>query len=143
MTSKRSLHYEPINHTADLGVRLRGKTLKELFVNAAKALMELLVSFDPSESGQVVPLTVSGDDTIDLLVRWLGEILYLYEGDSLLVTDVVIEDMTPVRVDALLWTLPLNETSHECLTDIKAVTYHQANVITKEDHWEACVIFDV
>jgi len=143
MTLKRNRHYELINHTADLGVRLRGKTLNELFVNAAKALMELLVTFDPSESGQALPLTVSGDDTTDLLVRWLGEILYLFEGDSLLVTDVVIENMTPIRVDALLWTLPLNETSHEFITDIKAVTYHRANVIAKEDYWEACVIFDV
>ena len=143
MVLERSRHYELIDHTADLGVRLRGKTLKELFANAARALMELLVSFEPSESEQTVTLSVSGDDTTDLLVRWLGEILYLFEGDSLLVADVVVEDMTPVRVDALLWTLPLNETSHELLTDIKAVTYHQANVVHKGDHWEACVILDV
>lgn len=143
MAAKRKRHYEIIDHTADLGMRLRGETLEELFVNAAKALMELLVSFDPSEGAQAVPLSVSGDDTTDLLVRWLGEILYLFEGESLLITDVIIQEMRSVRVDAMLWTLPLNETPHEFLTDIKAVTYHRANVIRKGDHWEACVIIDV
>lgn len=143
MPPGHSRHYEFIDHTADLGVRFCGKTLKKLFTNAAMALMELLVSVDSSESDKAVPLSVSGDDTTDLLVRWLGEILYLFQGDSLLVTNVVIENMTPVRMDAVLGTVPLENTAHAFLNDIKAVTYHQADVIHKGDHWEACVIFDV
>jgi len=37
------MHYRLFDHTADLGVEVFGKTRKDLFVNAAAALFDLLL----------------------------------------------------------------------------------------------------
>ena len=75
--------YKIIEHTADLGVQILGKDMKELFVNAALVLMDLLVSFDSVDSSNELSLSLSAEDPSDLIVRWLGEILYLFHGEGL------------------------------------------------------------
>jgi SHS2 domain-containing protein len=87
-------------------------------------------------------ITVSGQDLPDLLVRWLGEILYLFEGEDLVVTFIHIGFLSVTRLDAALKTVPYDPTVHKILSEIKAVTYHQVQVIEKGSVWEAQVIFD-
>ncbi len=77
------------------------------------------------------------------MVRWLGEILYLFEGDNLVVISTDIHALTPLRLEATLRTIPFDPLNHEILCEIKAVTYHQIQVIPKGNLWEARVIFDL
>jgi SHS2 domain-containing protein len=88
-------------------------------------------------------ISVSGGDLADLMVRWLGEILYLFEGDDLVVTSISIDSLTPSQLEATLETVPYDPEIHEILNEIKAVTYHQIEVSNKGDIWEARVIFDL
>jgi SHS2 domain-containing protein len=135
--------YEFIEHTADMGVRVRGKDEKDLFSKAALVLMDLLISSDPWEAPTPVGLSLSGTDSIDLLVRWLGELHYLLEGESLVTTGVRIETLTHVRLDAVAWTVPFRPDRHERRYGIKAVTYHQAAISEKGGGLEAVILFDV
>ena len=43
------LSYEIIDHTADLGIVVGGATIKELFVNAANAMTDIMVKRDIGE----------------------------------------------------------------------------------------------
>jgi len=43
-------HYKLFDHTADIGVEVTGRTRKELFVNAAEALFDIMLE---SKSGDV------------------------------------------------------------------------------------------
>ena len=45
------LTYEVIDHTADLGISVKGPDVKDLFVRAAYAMMDLMVKADISEKG--------------------------------------------------------------------------------------------
>lgn len=136
--------YEIVEHTADLGVRVRGRDMGDLFSNAALVLTDLLVSTAPStESAQPMAVSVTGADSVDLLVRWLGEVLYLFEGESLVTVEVTIERLTPVHLEAIAWTLVFHPVRHERLYGIKAVTYHQANITEKSGTLEAFILLDV
>jgi len=86
---------------------------------------------------------VSGEDLADLMVRWLGEVLYLFEGENLVVTSIHIDSVSSSHLDAKLETVPFDPTTHEILSEIKAVTYHQIEVAEKGNRWEAKVIFDM
>jgi SHS2 domain-containing protein len=86
---------------------------------------------------------VAGADPVDLLIRWMGEVLYLFEGESLLVTDVRIQHLTSTRLDAEVGLLPFDPKRDDPLHAIKAVTYHQAVITEKDGKWEALVILDV
>jgi SHS2 domain-containing protein len=88
-------------------------------------------------------IALSGRDLADLLVRWLGELVYLLDGESLVVTDLKVERLVPDRLEATVEVVPFDPKTHEIIREIKAVTYHQAEVAEKGDHWEAKVTLDL
>ena len=132
-----------LDHTADLGIQVCGRDLRTLFEVAAKSMMYIMIKGKPAESTKTFNLSVEGYDLADLMVRWLGEILYLFEGEHKLVTGVDVNAVSHSRVDATLETVSFNTNLHEILCEIKAVTFHQIEVIKKDDHWEARIIFDL
>jgi SHS2 domain-containing protein len=77
------------------------------------------------------------------MVRWLSEILYLFDGEGEVVTGVKIPVIFPSHLEAVVEKVPFDPDQHEIQHEIKAVTYHQINVAEKKDHWEAKIIFDV
>jgi SHS2 domain-containing protein len=135
--------YRLINHTADLGIEIRGESLKELFENGAKALMHLVVKAEGPLPTSSMAISVYGEDLPDLMVRWLGELVYLLEGENRVVNSVNIGHISETRLKANLETIPFDPVRHEILHEIKAVTYHQIRVEEKEDHWESRIIFDL
>ena len=136
-------HFSLIDHTADLGIMVRGKNLKHLFEEAAKSMMYITFKVKCTKKGEIIKLSVAGYDLADLMVRWLGEILYQFEGEHKLVTNVGIDFISPSHLDATLEMVSFDPSLHEILREIKAVTYHQIEVIEKGKHWEARIIFDL
>jgi len=144
MKKRTAPPYGFVEHTADMGVRFCGKDMDDLFSNAAMVLRDLLVSIDSrDETPAPVAVTLTGEDPADLLVRWLGELLYLFEGDSLVTTRVTMQTLTHVELHATAWTIPFRPERHKRLQDIKAVTFHQAKIIEKDGRLEAVILFDV
>ena len=135
--------YSLINHTADLGIKICGTDLKNLFENAGRALMHVMVRGKTLRETHSMKISQSGEDLADLMVRWLGEILYLFEGENLVVTLIHINSICASHLEATLETVPFDPSIHEILNEIKAVTYHQIEVANKGNWWEARVIFDI
>ena len=136
-------HYTLLDHTADLGIKVRGTDLKDLFEGAGRALMHLMVRAEIPSKTTSMKISVSGEDLADLIVRWLGEILYLFAGENLVVTSIRMDSVSASHLDATLETVPFEPEIHKTLREIKAVTYHQIQVTEKANGWEAKVIFDV
>ena len=136
--------FKIVDHTADLGIVVHGKNLKMLFEAASKSMMSLMVKAKPAEKTEVIRLSVEGCDLADLMVRWLGDILYLFDGEHTLVTNVRVITISPSHLDAALEAVSFNPDLHEILCEIKAVTYHRLSVTQDDDgRWRATVLFDV
>ncbi len=139
----KSNFYSLFSHTADLGILIRGNSFKELFRHAGMALMEQLVDNKAPETGNRIEISVSGNDPADLMVKWLSEILYLFEGEGLVVTGIYINSINRNKISANLTAMEYDTRHHEYLREIKAVTYHQIEVKEKRGLWTAKVIFDL
>ena len=64
--------YTLIDHTADLGIEVTGRTKKELFTKAALSLMDIVVERKGTGAGvKEKALTVEGSDPADLLINFL------------------------------------------------------------------------
>jgi SHS2 domain-containing protein len=135
--------YRIFDHTADLGVEVTGATLEELYAGAALALFDLLTDLSSVRAGVAREIVVSGEDPADLLVNFLREILYGWNGDGFLMKSCLIREVKPKRLKALLRGEPFDPACHRIQQEIKAVTYHQASVEKMGDGWVARVIFDV
>jgi len=132
--------YALLGHPADVGIEASGRSLAEAFEQAASGLMSIILdvsSVEPLESREV-ELTAS--DTEQLLVRWLSEILYLYDGGRFACREFTIYDLSKNHLRATVQGEPFSETRHRTGTDVKAVTYHQLQV-HQGDHGATVRVF--
>jgi len=137
------MRYRLIDHTADFGIHVFGTDPVELFANAAYAMFDMLTEIDTLKGLDTTELRVTGDDWPDLMVNWLRELLYLWNGKELLVKKTQILALSENELSANVELDPFDPDRHEIKIEIKAVTYHQIQVSEEPEGWEAKVIFDV
>jgi len=137
------LTYQIIDHTADLGIIVQGTDEKNLFIRAAQAMTDLMVEGDISKKTVIKDVSLKGEDFPDLMVRWLGEVLYLFEGEKLIVNSIEIKFISPIKLKSALTLTSYDPEHHQVKREIKAVTYHQISVDQVNDGWEARVMFDI
>ncbi|MBA7700314.1 Protein archease [subsurface metagenome] len=135
--------YEFINHTADLGIRVRGLSLKELFENAARAMFDLIVDLDTVETRDQMAIEIKGGELEELLADWLRDLLYRYNGDKYLLKEFKIEKISPRGLKARVRGEKLDMSRHTLKREIKAVTYHGLEIRKLNHEWQAQIIFDI
>jgi SHS2 domain-containing protein len=139
--------FETFEHTADLGLRIRGATLEELFTEAARALFTVLVEDEQSiQPRQRLDLTIPGDDREYLLFDWLRALLYHFDAEHLLLGR--FEVRLPGGdgrhgLEATAWGEPVDRGRHELGHEVKAITYHGLRVEQTPEGWLAEVIVDI
>lgn len=136
-------YYEVLDHTADLGIQIYAATLPGLFINAGLALFDLIAPIDARADKHYLAISVSGDDDVDLLVNWLRELLYLFNGRQLIVNSITIFSFKNWILNARIGVIPFDADLFELDNDIKAVTYHQAAIERTRKGYLARVIFDL
>ena len=137
-----AVSYEAIDHTADFGLRVFGDHPIDLFQNSAMALMDQVVETASLPPQKEIRLSIKGNDWPDLMVNWLREILYLWSGKALLTRSVQIQSITEKSLSSHVWVDLFSPQRHTLISEIKAVTYHQIQVLDRGGLWEATVIFD-
>lgn len=142
------LNYKYFDHTADIGVEISGRTKKELFANAAGALFDIMIENSANQKASVIKkeqktMTLEGADTQDLMINFLRELLYLFNGEHWVVHRCEIMECGHKRLKAQLTGEPFNNNKHFIKTEIKAVTYSGLKVEKQKSQWKARVIFDV
>jgi SHS2 domain-containing protein len=137
--------YVMFDHTADIGIEIYGRTKKELFTNAARALYEVMIEIkEPLQKKRYrKKVSIEGADAADLLVNFLRELLYLFNGKRLVPVSCAITGMAARRLSATLAVVRFSPQVHTVRTEIKAVTYHGLVVERGKKGWRAKVIFDV
>ena len=135
--------YEVLEHTADVGLRIYGRTLAELFANAGLGLMSLAMEPQPIRLEDRLSLAVSAADVEQLLVNWLSEILYHMDAEGWVFGDFIIQrcDRTFIAGEGLGERRELDLRTRAVA--VKAVTYHQLSVSETPDGWQATVYFDI
>ena len=135
--------YRFFDHTADFGLEIFGRDAPRLFEEAADALFDLITGPSEPERSRQCKVEVSGQDWADLMVNWLRELLYLWNGESRLVRRTVVDALSETHLQATLTCEAYDPGRHEIRNEIKAVTYHQIDVGPFEDGWRARVVFDI
>jgi SHS2 domain-containing protein len=135
--------YQLLDHTADLRIRVTGFDPANLFENAGMALFDLIFESKADKAENTLNLSITGADRADLLVNFLRELLYLWTGESKLVTMVAVEKISETEVKARIGISSFQPDHHEIVHEIKAVTYHQIEVVTEGTNWQATIVFDI
>lgn len=134
--------FEFFEHTADIGVRVTGATLPELFVNAARAMYAALGKLETTGREQR-RVELQAETVEDLLHDWLAELLVEVETRQILYDKFTVTVQSS-RLEAELSGGTIDWGRSHPKEEIKAVTYHRLRVEqTPAGLWQATVIFDV
>lgn len=135
--------YRSIDHTADLGLEVWGRTLPELYANAAEGMCALYFDLPAVEPRERRTIAVQGHDREEVLVAWLGELLYQIEVEYFLPCRFDILSLDETHLEAEVAGETFDPARHRWRTGIKAATYHNLHI--EQDSaglWTATVIFD-
>lgn len=135
--------YRLLDHTADLALEVTGSSVADLFVQAACALYDLITDRGALKGCTSQSLVVTGADWPDLMVNWMRELLYLFNGCHTLVKDVTICHISETGLQAALTCEPFDSRRHVINEEVKAVTYHGIEVIQAQNRWTARIVLDV
>ena len=135
--------YEFIEHTADVGIRVTGKDLKDLFKNAALALFEIIAEKIPAKAAGKKSLSIkeSSQNIEELFVNWLNDLLSLSAIHGVIFDHFSFRALTPHSLEAVVSGVDIKK--YRVNTEVKAATYHGLKIEQTAGGWKAEVIFDV
>lgn len=120
--------FQILDHPSDLGIEAYGDTLKEAFCEAGKGLLSIILDLPESAPIELRTIRLHGADSTQLLLQWLSEILYLFDGEHFVGTELSIESLTETDLLGSARGINFVPGSHPTKLDVKAVTYHNIEI---------------
>jgi SHS2 domain-containing protein len=137
--------YRILDHPADGKFRAFGQTLEEAFGNAALAVAGQMWDWKAVKPEIDVPVEIEGRDLPQLLMKYLEEVLFLFETRRFVlaaVDDIEISEAGSAhRLRAVFRGESLSDRI-EIFGDVKAVTYHEMKIEAACDRWMVQVVVD-
>jgi len=134
--------FEIVDHTADVGVIAYGADIKQAFANAARALFSLITELDDVEEALYRDIELAAPDEESLLVRWLNELIYLFDVENIIFKRFDIIKLDNTQLKARSYGEKVDSSKHKLKIGVKAATYHMLKV-DKDDGFKVQVLFDI
>lgn len=136
--------FEDLDHTADVGVRVRGASAEEAIARLALAESALLAGGAPVAPDREERLRVAGGPGLaGTAVALLRELLFRFATARRLVAAVEILSATEAGAEVVLATGPWDPEAHGEGVDLKAVTWHRARLEPDGAGWVGEIVFDI
>lgn len=137
--------YTILEHIADVRMRVTGETQEELFRVAMLGMMSIIkgeMNEDEKRKGKAVSRTIAlrALDKTALLVDFLNDVLLRSHTNKEIYTNVIFTELGEISLEATLEGVEAQGFDE----DIKAVTYHEADIRKNEaGHLETILVFDI
>jgi SHS2 domain-containing protein len=135
--------YRLMARQSALAVKVIGNSQADLFANSAFALFDVMTDVEKIELKEHLPLEVEGADRDDLMVNWMRELLYLYQGSGYLLREFQVREVKDTLVKAEVCGEKIDPDRHEIKKEVAAVAYHQSRMEKTGNQWTAQLVFEV
>lgn len=145
MQSKGMKKFEPVDiTTADVAFIAHGKSLNEVFSNAALAMFDVMVNTRQVKPKKSISFELDGTDINSLMFNFLNKLLFYVDAESMVFTKFkVIVDENIFHLKAECFGEKVRK-KMETRTEVKAATYHQMKIWKEaKGIWNAKVILDI
>ncbi|MCE4613622.1 MAG: archease [Desulfurococcales archaeon] len=139
--------FEHLEHTADVLIRARGRTLEEAFEYSVLGVYEVITNTSLVKPRRRIDVEVQGFDLENLLYRWIEEHL-LYTDQEQLVFSMfrvcgIERDGDEWRIKSAAWGERFDTERHEHRTIVKAMTYAQMEIREEGGCWRVQFVVDI
>jgi len=130
--------FEILEHKADIKIMFFGKTKEEVFKNS---LLGIKIILNPKFNNKRVlrQIKIKSIDLSALLIDFLNEIIFMSQKNKEFYNSFEIKKLSDDYIEGILEGKKIERFNE----DIKAATYHKSSFVSKNDIWEAVVIFDI
>ncbi|MBL7068874.1 MAG: archease [Candidatus Omnitrophica bacterium] len=135
--------YEIINHTADIGIKVYGKSLEELFINAASGMFEIIADLDGLKPSTSIKVKLEAQNDEELLVAWLDELIYNFYTKKIIFSEFKISSLSAAKIEAEAIGKHIGDKKSRLKTEIKAATYHDLKIEKESGNYQVQIIFDI
>ena len=139
-----SSEHKFIEHTADIAFDVSADSLKELFLESARAWRICVVGDISGKALSNVRFEITAGSTEELLVNFLNELNYFLitkKWLAVIFNDFIL-DKTNYSISSTVSGFQIDK-SIEMKEEIKSVTYHQMEIIKVENNYSTRVVFDI
>lgn len=140
MVSK--LKYDFFEHTADIGVIVKGKTIEEIIENLVLVFSDLTTDISKLEKSIEEKISLEFEDFEEMIIKTMEEIIFLFETKKFLTAECSVN----IKNKAILCEMKgdiFDSSIYPSKFIIKAITYHQFELRKEKDKWILRVVFDV
>lgn len=134
--------YQVLTHTADIRLKLVGSSLGDLFAAGVEGLALILKpgTCHKVQYNEKLTISLSASDATKLLIDFLSEVLTLSYTQKALFCRTTFLQLTETKLSATLEGVSVEGFAE----DVKAVTYHEADVVKNEKgDYETVVVLDI
>ena len=130
---------------ADIAYEAYGKSLNELFENAALAIFELSADVKTVDAKEKVEFNLENEKLDNLLYDFLSEILFLKDSRYMVFKNVKVSiaEGKINKLKAVLDGDSINPKKQKLENDIKAVTMHMFELKKEKEKWKATIVVDI
>ena len=127
--------------TSDVMFEAYGKDLRNLFQNAAEALLSVICQIDKVKPKKPMDLEVGGKDLKDLMFNWLQELISLVDTEEMFFSRFDIQEIDEKHLKARIWGEAI--TPGKSGTLVKGVTNYKFSVDRAGEGYRARVACDI
>lgn len=109
--------------TSDVMFEAYGKTLKEVFANAAEAMLKVICQIGKVKPKKSLLIEAKGEDAGKLMIAWLQELIAAVDTEGMFFSRFDIQEISEKRIKAKCWGEPVSPEKGG--TVVKAVTYYK------------------
>jgi len=126
---------------SDVMFEAYGKDLKELFENAAEALLRVICKIDKVKPKNTEEIEIKGEKLEDLMINWLQGLISIVDVEEMFFSKIEVEDIDETKVIAKLSGEPIRPELGE--TVVKAVTYYNYKLEKIKQGYKVTVSLDI
>jgi SHS2 domain-containing protein len=135
---------EFIDHTADIGVKIKAKNLKELFEMSAYAMFSIICqNLELVECKKVYYDKIKADEEIEGLYLFLEKLLVQFDKDAIIFRCFEVHFLSKNEIEFQAKGDFYNQAIHKIGTGVKSPTYHKMKIENLGEQVLATIIFDI
>lgn len=136
--------YDEIDHTADVGIVVRGTTADETLSRLVLGLAALVSGGAPVREERELRVRAEPSDRAAMAVDVLREVLFRFDSEQVIPASCETLVFEPERgAEVLLGVGPYDPEAHAEGIDLKAVTFHEARFEPEGQGFVAQIVFDI
>jgi SHS2 domain-containing protein len=139
--------FEFLEHTADVYIAAYGENLEEAMSNAALAMFEVMTDTAKVAATQKETVEVEAEDEYALLYSWLEALLVKFEVKCNIYSKFEIHSIRETKnsytLEATVYGEKFDPRKHPQKVGVKAVTYHQMEIIKEREKTTLMFILDI